>query len=298
LGGDLSGTSTSQTVSQVGGASAANIADAVTKRHTQNTDTGTTNQTFQIDSDGAGAQLKNVNGELQIRNAGDTAFANVRLGDLFVEGTLTSINSNEVNIGDSEIELNSDVTQSVENSSGGVAIRRLLSDQSGAGTITGSTTTITGTGTSFGTEVEVGDILVFGAQRRRVVAVASATSLTVDTAFSPQPSDSAYSYAGQAPAKFYFDNTSGLWKVQDGAISDLQNYSLTRKFTVVVGDGSLKNFTVSHNMNSRDVSVTIRQTNTPYAVVMTDVECSTLDAVTVKFSKAPTNNQYTITVVG
>lgn len=51
-GGDLSGNLPSPSVATVGGASAVDIADAVTKRHTQNTDSGTTSPTFIIASGG------------------------------------------------------------------------------------------------------------------------------------------------------------------------------------------------------------------------------------------------------
>jgi len=50
-------------------------ADAVSKKHTQNTDTGTTETTFQIDSDNTGPKLKNSSGDLQARNSADNAYA-------------------------------------------------------------------------------------------------------------------------------------------------------------------------------------------------------------------------------
>jgi hypothetical protein len=96
--------------------------------HTQGTDTGTTASTFQIDSDASGPKLKNVAGELQARNAGDTDYADLRVKNLVVEGTTTSINSNTVAIGDSEIELNSDVATAAANSDGGIAVKRLQAD--------------------------------------------------------------------------------------------------------------------------------------------------------------------------
>lgn len=52
-GGDLTGTLPNPTVATIGGASAVNVADAVTKRHSQNTDTGTTQTTFIINSTGS-----------------------------------------------------------------------------------------------------------------------------------------------------------------------------------------------------------------------------------------------------
>jgi hypothetical protein len=46
--------------------------------HTQNTDSGTTGTTFQIDSDASGPKLKNNGGALEARNAADDAYANLQ----------------------------------------------------------------------------------------------------------------------------------------------------------------------------------------------------------------------------
>lgn len=72
----------------------------------------------------------------------------------------------------------------------------------------------------------------------------------------------------------------------------------TDKFTQAVGNGSLTSFVLTHNLNSRDVVVMIRETASPYAQVFTDVEMTTVDTITVKFAVAPTSNQYTVTVIG
>lgn len=55
---------------------------------------------------------------------------------------------------------------------------------SGTGTVgtSGSSTTLTGSGTAFDTELRVGDIIIIGANQRLVTAIASATSLTMGTA--------------------------------------------------------------------------------------------------------------------
>lgn len=46
--------------------------------HTQNTDTGTTSPTFQLDSGNTGARIKNNTGILEARNAADNAYADFR----------------------------------------------------------------------------------------------------------------------------------------------------------------------------------------------------------------------------
>lgn len=50
------------------------VADAVTKKHSQNTDTGTTQTTFQIDSGNSGPKVKNNSGVLEARNSADNAY--------------------------------------------------------------------------------------------------------------------------------------------------------------------------------------------------------------------------------
>lgn len=54
----------------------ANLALAVTAKHTQNTDTGTTSATFQLESGSSGAKIKNSAGTVALRNAADGADAN------------------------------------------------------------------------------------------------------------------------------------------------------------------------------------------------------------------------------
>ncbi len=46
-----------------------------------------------------------------------------------------------------------------------------------------ATTTVTGTGTAFTTEVDIGDALVIDGKRRKVTAVGSATAITIGTAW-------------------------------------------------------------------------------------------------------------------
>ena len=105
----------------------ANLADAVSKKHSQNTDSGTSSATFYLG--GSGVKIKNNGGtELQVRNNADTAYADLRIKNLYIEGPTTEILSNEVNIGDSEILLNSDITTKATNSDGGIVIKRLKTD--------------------------------------------------------------------------------------------------------------------------------------------------------------------------
>jgi len=104
----------------------ADIDDAVSKRHTQNTDTGTSSATFMIGT--GGSKIKNSSGEIQIRNNGDTGYADLRCGNFFVEGTTFTVNSETINLADNQIVLNSDITTNAGNNDGGIAVKRFMVD--------------------------------------------------------------------------------------------------------------------------------------------------------------------------
>ena len=72
----------------------------------------------------------------------------------------------------------------------------------------------------------------------------------------------------------------------------------TDKFSQAVGNGVATSFELTHNLNTRDVVVSIRESGSPYAQVYTDVEMTTVNIITVKFAVAPTSGQYTVTVIG
>lgn len=72
----------------------------------------------------------------------------------------------------------------------------------------------------------------------------------------------------------------------------------TGKFAQDVGDASAVAFNIPHNLNSRDVVVSIRQNASPYAEVEADVEMLDVNNVTVRFGTAPTAAQYRVIVVG
>lgn len=59
------------------------------KSHVQNTDTGTTSPTFQVDSASNGPKLKGKGGDLELRNAGDTDYAGLTLGNITIKGNVT-----------------------------------------------------------------------------------------------------------------------------------------------------------------------------------------------------------------
>ncbi len=71
-----------------------------------------------------------------------------------------------------------------------------------------------------------------------------------------------------------------------------------RRFAQTIGDGSATQFTVTHNLNSRDVSVSVVRTSAPYDTVLTDAERDTVNSVVVRFAAAPASNAFRVVIVG
>jgi len=71
-----------------------------------------------------------------------------------------------------------------------------------------------------------------------------------------------------------------------------------KKYSAAIGNGSDTSFTLTHNLNTRDCVVCIRETSGNYEEVYADMKFPTVNSVTVAFAAAPTFNQYTVTVIG
>lgn len=85
-----------------------------------------------------------------------------------------------------------------------------------------------------------------------------------------------------------------------GVTSSIQTQlnARTRKYATNIGNGTATSIVVTHNLNTQDAVVTLREVATPYAMVITDVEFTSVNTITVKFASAPTAGQYRVTVIG
>lgn len=63
-----------------------------------------------------------------------------------------------------------------------------------------------------------------------------------------------------------------------------------------VGNGTDTSITVTHSLGTRDVAVTLYRNSSPYDEVVVDSERTSTSAVTLKFSEAPTSNEYRVVV--
>ncbi|MCK7604866.1 tail fiber protein [Geobacillus stearothermophilus] len=72
----------------------------------------------------------------------------------------------------------------------------------------------------------------------------------------------------------------------------------TKKYAATIGDGTTTTFTITHNLNTQDVVVTVRENASPYNVVFADVQITDANNIKVLFATAPSSNQYRVVVVG
>lgn len=74
--------------------------------------------------------------------------------------------------------------------------------------------------------------------------------------------------------------------------------SPVKKYAVTIGNGADADIVVTHSLNSRDVTVAVYRTVAPFDVVYPDVELTGANTLTLKFSLAPTSNEYRCVVIG
>jgi hypothetical protein len=104
--------------------------------------------------------------------------------------------------------------------------------------------------------------------------------------------------AGLVATGNVFDVGAGLGIVVNTNDVAIDTAVVVRKYAVNVGDGSATSYTVTHNLGTRDVTVGIYEPANSYSEVFTDVEHSTTNTVTIKFTNAPTTDQFRVVVHG
>ena len=96
-------------------------------------------------------------------------------------------------------------------------------------------------------------------------------------------------------------NVSLLWNEstdQWTATNDGTNYhAVTRKYSATIGNGTLTQVPVTHNLGARDVSVQVYDTST-FDTVECDVVRTSTSVVTLGFTVAPAAGAYTVVIVG
>lgn len=74
--------------------------------------------------------------------------------------------------------------------------------------------------------------------------------------------------------------------------------AIPRIYASDIGNGSDTNIVVTHNLGTRDVIARIRENDSPYAYYEPDYEATSTTQITIKFSAAPTSNQFRAIILG
>lgn len=72
------------------------------------------------------------------------------------------------------------------------------------------------------------------------------------------------------------------------------------KYTAQFGDGTTTNYTITHNIGSRNVFAKVFKTAAPYGEIMAQIEYDSDNTISIEFAEgnAPANNEYTVAIIG
>lgn len=124
----------------------------------------------------------------------------------------------------------------------------------------------------------------------KLTAVLNATSNTVDL--------------DVTEANLTLTNIGGTLTVAKGgtgattAAAARVNLGTPGKYATAIGDGTNTSFVITHNLGTQDVAVSVAEAASPFNVVMTDIQLTSINTITVTFTIAPTSNQYRVVVIG
>lgn len=93
-----------------------------------------------------------------------------------------------------------------------------------------------------------------------------------------------------------FSVNAGTGITVGGGSTAIDTSVVVTKYAANVGDGSNTSYTITHNLGTRDVIVSVYDNSSPYAEVICDVQHTSTTAITLLFSVAPTSNQYRVVV--
>jgi cytoskeletal protein CcmA (bactofilin family) len=91
-----------------------------------------------------------------------------------------------------------------------------------------------------------------------------------------------------------WNETSDTWTLSNDGTNF---HGITRKHSASIGNGAATSIAVTHNLNTRDVTVDV-YSNSTYDTVDLDIVRTDANTVTVTFAVAPASNAYRVVIVG
>ncbi|MDW3716671.1 head decoration protein [Pseudomonas sp. 2023EL-01195] len=91
--------------------------------------------------------------------------------------------------------------------------------------------------------------------------------------------------------------TAGSGITITGGVIAVDTSVTARKMSATIGDGTATTITVTHNLNTQDVVVSVREASTN-AGVIADWVANGVNTIQLTFGTAPTSGQYRVTVTG
>ena len=150
----------------------------------------------------------------------------------------------------------------------------------------GDTYTVTADGTFFTEQVRIGDLIIAEA----TIAAGAGGALTDFTIVQSNIDLATAAATAGAAVKGISGYDSADFYVSSGFVS-----LATKTFKTAIGDGTNTSYTVTHNLNTRDVIVQLYDVSS-YDTVIADVVRTSAAAVTVSFSTAPTTNDIKVLI--
>lgn len=92
--------------------------------------------------------------------------------------------------------------------------------------------------------------------------------------------------------------TAGTGISKSGNTLSVDTAVVARKYTANIGDNSAAQFTLTHNLGTRAVTVEVMANSGDYPTVLCDVERTSDNAVRLTFATVPTTDQYKVIIVG
>jgi hypothetical protein len=220
---------------------------------------------------------------------------------------ITAGNGNIVLNPDGSLVVNSDMsanavhTQTVVNNDGSLAVQSDTSVDISAPAVSITGPLNVNDNTTFQNNVTIeGNLEVLGtlnAINRETLDVAD-NEITLNSNWTGAPTQDAAIKVTRGTANdvaLLWSESNDQWQLTN----DGTNYhSIARKYVEVIGDDSNRQFQITHNLNTYDVTIQVYENNPNRELVETDINIVDANNIIVGFTVAPSTNAYRVVVVG